>query len=148
MELKFEPNDFSADGKGSGLILISWSQAAEYAQRKVRLHSEMQKNMTEWLSRVVKGSGEKIEQSDIFATIFTKSYKESPQCALELGMALLLDKPLALIVIEGTPIPEGIKRAAIAIEYVKDSEDMERATMAVLTKVNEVLDAKNDKAHH
>lgn len=34
---RFEADDFSWDGKGSGMILISWRDAADYANRKLGL---------------------------------------------------------------------------------------------------------------
>ena len=83
--------------------------------------------------------GGKIEDSSIFLSLFTKSYKEDPSCALQLGIAICLGKPICLVVHEGTEVPPALVRLADAIEYVDkdDKATYEMACKRILQKMKE-----------
>lgn len=87
-----------------------------------------------WLQRVAEGSGKRIEQSNVFLSIVTASYQREPQCALELGIAVMLDKPIYLIVPKGTKVSENLRRLARGLEFFDpdDPEDMHRAAKRLL----------------
>lgn len=90
-----------------------------------------------WFKDIVADSGAKIENSDCFMSLFTPNYKQSPQCALELGIAIMLDKPIALLVSKGTTVPAVLERIATAIEFCDsdDPEEFHQATKRLLKKV-------------
>lgn len=81
----------------------------------------LNKEERDFLKKVAILSGEKIESSECFLSLFTKNYKEDPVCALQLGIAILLDKPICLVVQKGEEIPGHLKKIAFAIEYFEDS---------------------------
>ena len=67
----------------------------------------------------------KIESSDVFVSLVTPEYLgDNWQCALEIGIAILLNKPIRLLVKEGTKIPNSLERLAEKIEYFKSEEDI------------------------
>lgn len=70
-----------------------------------------------WLQHVTDDSGSKIRDSHIFISLFTAGYEREPQCALQLGIAVMLDKPIYIAAPTGTKIPENIKRLARKIEF-------------------------------
>lgn len=90
--------------------------------------------MSEWMRQVVKRSGEKILNSEIYLSLFTKNFKEDPQCLLELGIAIMLDKPITLLVKDGASVPENLKKICVAIEYFKGPDDLDAATKRLMKK--------------
>lgn len=97
-----------------------------------------------WLKQAAVKSGEKIEQAEAFVSIFSMNYKENPLCALQLGIAMMLDKPIALLVIAGTSVPKNLSKIAIAIEECDDApESVGQASQRLMDKVNIYLDSKN-----
>jgi hypothetical protein len=82
-----------------------------------------------WLNEAAARSKDNIENSEIYAGVVTKSFIEDPLCALQLGYALLLDKPIVLIVDKNVQIPASLVRAAKVIERV-DFEEPEWAVKA------------------
>jgi len=68
---------------------------------------------------------DKIRSSDVFVSLVTENYlKGECRNALEIGLAILLNKPIRLLVKEGTPIPSGLLKVAEKIEYYKSEEDI------------------------
>jgi len=90
-----------------------------------------------WINNIANNSGEKIEGSDAFVSIYSSNYHESPQAALELGIAVMTDKPIGIIVLDGQKVSENIKRLAYAVEYVSDNSavEMARASKRILDKI-------------
>lgn len=65
----------------------------------------------------------------------------------ELGAALLLDKPILIIVVGDAVLPAGLERAAAAIERVsRDSncEEVDRATAVLLATVQGMASTERD----
>jgi len=87
-----------------------------------------------WMEQVAKSSGKQIEDSHLYMSLVTDGYKEDPKCALELGIAILLDKPIALMVKNGTKVPENLKKVSSAISYFdpEDKADMQRASVEIM----------------
>lgn len=87
------------------------------------------KEFEEWMNKVVENSGPKIAKSAVYTGLYSKNFVKDPRCALELGMAMFLDKPIAIIAMDGEPIPENVKKVATIIEHVdsKVPGDMKRA---------------------
>lgn len=91
-----------------------------------------------WLNKVVKKSGDAIENSSIYLSMFNKDFREDPKCALEMGIAVLLDKPIAVLAYDDTIIPENIKKMAVAIEFVNEG-DMESTNLAVKRLIDKCM---------
>jgi len=87
----------------------------------------MSLNDDPWMKRIARTSGVKIQESDLYTALMTKNFLESPQCALELGFAILMDKPIILIVDKTTEIPGNLLRAAKRIERVDMDNPADKA---------------------
>jgi nucleoside 2-deoxyribosyltransferase len=74
-----------------------------------------------------------IEQTDIYLAIFTDSFIYEERCMFEIGLAMLQDKPIMLVVLDGTQVPEHLKKIA-TIEYAKRgcSESVKAASSKLL----------------
>ena len=90
-----------------------------------------------WLKRAAISSGTKIEQCEIFVSIFSDSYKKDPLCALQLGIALMLGKPIGLLAFEGVEVPETLKRIADAVESFPEGDELalQEASKRLLEKL-------------
>ena len=93
-----------------------------------------------WLQEASKSATEAIGKSAHFLSLYSGSYSKDAGCALQLGLAILMDKPLYFLVEEGVVMPKNLQRAASGIEHYKkgDSASLEAATMRLLGHV--VLD--------
>ncbi len=89
----------------------------------------------EWLKKATIESGKKIQSSEIFLSIFSESYKEDPLCALQLGIAIMLGKPIGLLVIKGATVPETLKRLSSAIEIVEKDSGIGAASLRLIKKL-------------
>ena len=65
---------------------------------------------------------------------------KEPLPLLQLGMAIMLDKPIVLLVRRGAKVPNHLKKIAMSIEYIKDDsqKEIERATIAILNDTQSV----------
>lgn len=72
-----------------------------------------------------------IEQSKVFISLFSKNLRSDPIPIIQLGYAIMLDKPIYLIVLDGEKVPENIKRVAMHIEYIKDRNDKNELKNAI-----------------
>lgn len=90
------------------------------------------KEAKEWMDRVAKDLKPRIEGSNIVALV-TSTCLGEPHFAMQIGYAILLDKPIILLVDKTTKIPESLVRAAKRIERVdmSDKKDLERASKAI-----------------
>lgn len=90
-------------------------------------------DLDKWLKNAVESSAEPMEKSAMFISIATKSYLKSPLCALQLGMAILMDKPIVLIVDKNEKMPEALVKIAKIIERVDfdNKADMSRAMKSI-----------------
>lgn len=86
-----------------------------------------------WLKKAVKENGEKIKESTGFVSIFTTNYEKEPLCALQIGLAVLLDTPIIIIADHKQTIPLHITKIARLIERVdiNNPSDMGRASKAI-----------------
>lgn len=82
-------------------------------------------DMRETYNRNIDG----LQSSSTFVSVFSTDSVRDPQCMLQLGAAVILDKPIMIMVMDDVVVPENLKKIAIAIERVREgsSEDMKRA---------------------
>ena len=85
-----------------------------------------------WLKKVALSSGEKIEESSIFLTLLTDNYKSDPVCALQLGIAIMLGKPIVVVANDEIDIPDSLARIADKVEVYSEKEGMEKAVTRAL----------------
>jgi len=78
-----------------------------------------------------------MNQSKIFISLYSDKMVKEPLPALQIGMAVLMDKPICVLAIKGSTVPENLKKIATAIEYLDDNstEAMHKATEALMKKM-------------
>jgi len=86
----------------------------------------------EALRKAVERTFDKVESSAIFVPLFTKAYSRDPRALMELGMALVLDKPIYLLVQRDTKLPENLRRLACGIEYFTAEDDVDLAATRLM----------------
>ena len=84
--------------------------------------------MSDWKTRAV-DMAEKLQDSHVYAGIVTENFIKDPTCALQIGYAVLMDKPIALICDRTMKVPKHLIKIAERIEYVdmKSEADLKRA---------------------
>jgi hypothetical protein len=79
---------------------------------------------------------EMVADSSVFLSLFTENYKRDPTALVQLVFALMLDKPIYLLVPRGVPVPKGMRRLADGIEEwdLGVQESLERATARLINR--------------
>ena len=90
--------------------------------------------MAEYLEDVV----EKMGKCVCTAVLFTDNYKDSIEGWLQFGASIMLNKPIFLMVSEGTEIPEKVRRVADKIVFFGANKSLEDASLELKKFVNEV----------
>jgi len=81
--------------------------------------------ISEWLDAQSK-TLEVLAGSPVMASIVSESFLKSPICMLQIGAAILMDKPIALIVLDDVAVSRKLRGVADRVIRVKSSE-IERA---------------------
>ena len=86
----------------------------------------------EWAVKATRG----LADSDVFMSLLSPDIENDPVPVIQIGYALLLDKPITLLVPEGMTIPENLKKVAVAIEFFEPGNEasMEGRVVAVAEK--------------
>lgn len=75
-----------------------------------------------------------MKNSAIFLAIMTDNYERDSLAVLQFGLAVLLDKPIYILVRKGHPIAENVRRLASGIEEYETEEECMTATTRLLTQ--------------
>jgi hypothetical protein len=65
-----------------------------------------------WLKDAVERNYEELRGSSIYLGLCPDSMKKDPLPALQLGLAMLMDKPIVILAKDGEAIPENIRKVA------------------------------------
>lgn len=76
-------------------------------------------------------TAEEIANSTVYAGLVTNAFLKDPECAMQLGFAVIFDKPIILIVDRSVVLPKRL---------VKIADLIERVDMAVSSEVNRASD--------
>ena len=96
----------------------------------------------EWLKKVNEADGKRIRESSMFMGVVSKNFVDDPRCAFQIGLAILLNKPIGLLVVDGQEIPEPLRKIAAAIE-VCDTDDKDGVQKAG----QRLMDRLQNEAH-
>jgi hypothetical protein len=88
----------------------------------------------DYYRRVVARTFAKVESCGAFLSIVSRALNKDPQALLEIGMGVVLDKPIYLLVRRGDPVPENLRRLARAVEEFDSPEDLEFATKRLMAR--------------
>lgn len=68
-----------------------------------------------WLLKAAQENYDKINDSSVFLTLFHHDMVKDTIPCLQLGLAMMLDKPILIVCPEEREIPENLKKVAIGI---------------------------------
>lgn len=86
------------------------------------------------LKKIVDGSYEKIVSSKIFLSLLTENALRSPHVLIQLGIAILHDKPIFLVVEKGVKVPEHLKKIATRIEFFESKDGFEAIAKKIINE--------------
>lgn len=103
-------------------------------------------DIKEWARKVFERSFPQMRASAVFLSVYSKGMREDPTPCLQLGIALLLDKPIIVLAAEGEAVPENLRKVAKKIcTYNLDSpESLQEATRKALAEA--IIDAASGHA--
>lgn len=70
----------------------------------------------------------KMDSSAVCISLFTDDYKKGADSLLQFAIALMMDKPILLLVKKGTVIPKKVQQVADRIEFFETPDDLYGAT--------------------
>lgn len=76
-----------------------------------------------------------IGDSSIVVCVVSENYLESPICAMQLGMAILFNKPVRLLVSGNLIVPDKLFKLADRIERFYEPADIQIATDRLLDDI-------------
>jgi hypothetical protein len=79
-------------------------------------------NENEEFANIAADYKDKIQSADVYAGMVTKNFLGDPWVALQLGYALLMEKPIILLVDKDVEIPKAVVRVANLIQRI-DTKD-------------------------
>ncbi len=99
----------------------------------------------EWLwdpdvQKFIKQSIEGIDKSAIFLQLYNKDLADEPLPLMQLGYAIMKDKPIAVLVKKGEKVPAKLKAMADVIEEY-DPEDRDSLASAT-KKILKIIEAR------
>jgi hypothetical protein len=99
------------------------------------LSTHQAKKLKPW----VESSAEKMGQSAICMNIFTDDFGKDVQSLIQFSLAIILDKPIYLLVPQGRKIPELVRKVASGIEFYvpENQESLHAATHRLLAQAKE-----------
>jgi hypothetical protein len=100
--------------------------------KDIAVKSEKKTEEKNVLIKSIKENNDKISKSDVFLSLVTENYLNDPHCIMQLGLALMHDKPFYLLVKEGTPIPSNLLKIAVKSESFSSDEDIPSACTKLL----------------
>lgn len=82
----------------------------------------------------------KMVQSDTFLALFNEGWRKDPTCLVQLGFAMMLEKPILLLVPHGTRVPSALRRVADSVQYYDpdDRASFEAATTKILAVIDRI----------
>lgn len=92
----------------------------------------MKESDIEELKNIAKRNFEPIKGSSIFLTLFNKKMLEDPVPLLQLGMAIMMGKPIAVLVKKGDKIPDTLRDMSFCVEEYTDTTNLQSATKKIV----------------
>lgn len=87
----------------------------------------------DYLREAIRRNLPPLKSSTIFLALYSENYERDAIAVLQFGLAVLLDKPIYILVKAGEPIRENVRRLARGIEEYHEGE-LEAASKRLLTK--------------
>lgn len=104
--------------------------------------NEEQRKAKEWMKKQFEG----ISKSAIFVGIDSKNYRDDIRCAAQLGLAVMLDKPIFLLIDDSIASSSKLLKICDGWEpyTAGDTESTKLATERLFTQIKEKGGVKNE----
>ena len=87
-----------------------------------------------------------MRRSSLYVGLFNeKSWKKDPTPVFQLGLAMMLDKPIVIVAFDDESIPENIRKVAVAVEIVAKDATQEQVADAVKRLMEKVKGSEIEK---
>ena len=91
------------------------------------------------LKEALRVNGKAVVNSYVYLGLYSEKWKDDPIPLLQMGLAIILDKPIAIISVRGAKIPEHLKKLAFAVDYANTAEDLKEVAERMTQKIGEVM---------
>lgn len=79
--------------------------------------------LKDWTRQVTRGQRESAVFLDLWSDVMADDPSAQPVPVMQLGYAMLLDKPIVIVAPHGSRIPDNVKRVARTIEFYDRGND-------------------------
>jgi hypothetical protein len=92
------------------------------------------RKLKDWTRKVTRGQRDSAVFLDLWSDVMADDPSSEPVPVMQLGYAMLLDKPIVIVAPHGSRIPENVKRAARAVEFYDrtDTSSLHAATIRAM----------------
>src|SRR5215831_14196823 len=100
-----------------------------------KLSRDQRRQLQTWARKVTEGQ----RASAVFCSLWSDGMRDDPGRdpipVIQLGYAMLLDKPIVIVAPRGARVPENVKRAALAVEFYEPDDvlSVRAATLRAIT---------------
>jgi nucleoside 2-deoxyribosyltransferase len=108
-----------------------------------KLGRQEQRDWDRWVARVREGTVQQMVESAFVATLVPEDGKTDVKFAVELGLAIMLGKPIVAISVAGRPVPGKLREIADAVIEVSDMDteagqaDLQAKMLPVIERLTE-----------
>lgn len=91
-------------------------------------------DLKRWTQRVTKGQKESACFLELWSDKLREDPSKEPISLMQLGYAMILDRPIVIVAPMGSNVPENIRRVARAVEFFHpdDEQSLQSATLRAL----------------
>lgn len=82
----------------------------------------MNEEVKHWAQKTLDRNLGPMKGSSIFLALSPEKMKDDPTPIFQFGLALLLDKPIIILVPEGEPVPKNVQKVALEIVTFKNGD--------------------------
>lgn len=97
------------------------------------------------LKKIAQGSADKIGESAVFLGLCTDNYTKDPECLIQLSLAVLMDKPLFLLIAKGPKVSKNLIRILEGYEFYNpdDENSFKEASEKLMAKIKARISFEN-----
>jgi hypothetical protein len=99
------------------------------------MNEQQVRKLADWTRKVTRGQKDSAVFLNLWSDTMATDPSSDPGPVMQLGYAMLLDKPIVIVAPHGSTIPDNVRRVAKAIEFYEDGnlDSCHAATVRALT---------------
>lgn len=95
---------------------------------------EIDINDLDQMRKATKESAEKIKNSALFLTLITENFFRDPIAMIQLGLAIMLDKPIVIVTVDNTAVPKHLALIAKSIHKFENTKELDEGIRKILNE--------------